>query len=596
LVANFQISQMNSENNIEFYQSLESIKSLDIWNIQRELNSATKNENENWDENILTERKILYLNLNNGKLIANNFTTDVNGKVQGNVTFSESEYKYLEFRLENSKNNWLKSRYAHILWEKYKHKKFAESALTEYIACINQIKGEEARELSIILSSIFYISKTTKIDIEKIRVFTIELMRETPLWIKGSILREALHHNILEKSKLVSLANEIEIFVDLKNADSYFTNENNLNIALQLFQKIGKSATKVYSLFAQNEDLIINQHPNDEEFIKITYVGNKALYHKQAKEIEKYNATMLEYNRLKQSVKLNKISIPLDDDTTIKFNEFLNLKSNFLLQRPAEEILAYFAEIEEILVDSEKLRKIAESGAKKSFIHLFNTITFDINTNFKVLTEKEKIDKEVLNNYIISHNVQCYTLFLKVFSQGIISGKLNYYNVYSFFEQYSWYGQKTKRSINKDSTIDNSSWLSLLAPGLHSLFAQYELSILLNTNKVNNFILAIDSLTLKFEGALRDFIRLCGGNTSKDKNGELKEQLLEELLENEIVVKYFSTKDIDLFKFTFTSRGNNIRNNVAHSFMEFSDYGLNVACLVFLCLLRLGKYTLKYTR
>lgn len=142
------------------------------------------------------------------------------------------------------------------------------------------------------------------------------------------------------------------------------------------------------------------------------------------------------------------------------------------MQRPAEEILAYFAEIEDILVDSGKLRKIAEGRVNKSFMHLLNTITFDINTNFKVLTEKEKIEKEVLNSYIISHNIQCYTLFLKVFSQGIISGKLNYYNVYSFFEQYSWYGQKTKRSINQDSLNDNSSWLSLLAPGLHSLFAQ----------------------------------------------------------------------------------------------------------------------------
>ncbi|MCZ8145965.1 DUF4209 domain-containing protein [Flavobacterium sp.] len=584
---------MNPENNIEFYQSLESIKSLDIWNIQRELNSATKNENGDWDENILTERKILFLNLNNGKLISNIFTTDLNGKVQGDVSFSELEYKYIEYRLEDSKNNWLKSRYAHLLWEKYKHKKFAESALAEYSACINQIKSEEARELSIILSAIFYISKNAKIDQEHVRIFAIELMKETPIWIKGSILREALHHNLLEKSRLVSIANEIETFVDFKNADSYFTNEVNLNIALPLFQKIAKSATKVYSLLAQNEDLIIKQHPNDDEFIKITHVGNKALYHKQAKEIEKYDATMREYNRLKESVKLNKISIPLGDDATIKFNEFLNLKSNFLLQRPAEEILAYFAENEELLVDSGKLREIAEGRVNKSFMHLLNTITFDINTNFKVLTEKEKIDKEVLDSYIISHNIQCYALFLKVFSQGIISGKLNYYNVYSFFEKYSWYGQKTKRIINQDSAKDNSLWLSLLAPGLHNLFAQYELSILLNTNKVNNFILAIDSLTLKFEGILRDFIRLCGGNTSKDKNGELKEQLLEELLENEIVIKYFSTKDIDLFKFTFTSRGNNIRNNVAHSFMEFSDYGLNVASLVFLCILRLGKYTLE---
>lgn len=584
---------MKSENNNEFYQSLENINSLNIWNIQRELNSAIKNVNEDWDENIYTERKILYLNLNNGKLISNTFTTDVNGKIQGNVTFSEQEYKYLKFRLEQSKNNWLKSRYAHVLWEKFKHKKYAESALADYIACINQIKSKEASELSIIVSAIFYISRSTKIEIEKIRKFTSELIIETPRWLKGLILKEALDHNILESLQLNTIADDVEIFVELKDTNSYFTNENNLYIALNLFKKIGKSPDKVYSLFALNEDLIINQHPDDAEFIKITHVGKKALFHKKAKEIEKYDTTMCEYNRLKQGVKLNKISIPLDDDTTVKFNEYLNIKSQFLLQRPTEEILAYFAEIEDILVDSVKIREISEKNIEKSFMHLLNTITFDINTNFKVLTKKEKIDKEVLNNYIISHNIQCYSLFLKVFNQGMISGKLNYYKIYSFFEQYSWYGQKTKRSIDQNSVNDESSWLSLLAPGLHNLFAQYELSILLNSNKINNFILAIDSLTLKFEGALRDFIKLCGGNTSKDKNGDLKEQLLEELLENEIIKKYFSTKDIDLFKFTFTSRGNNIRNNVAHSFMGYSDYGLNIACLVFLCILRLGKYTLK---
>ncbi len=125
--------------------------------------------------------------------------------------------------------------------------------------------------------------------------------------------------------------------------------------------------------------------------------------------------------------------------------------------------------------------------------------------------------------------------------------------------------------------------------------AQFEFSVLMNTNKINNFILAIDSMTIKFEGALRDFIRLCGGNTTTSKKGVLVEQVLEELLENHTTKNYFSNKDIELFKYAFTQKGKNLRNNVAHSFMQFSDYTWEAVMLVFLCILRLGKYTLEET-
>lgn len=170
-------------------------------------------------------------------------------------------------------------------------------------------------------------------------------------------------------------------------------------------------------------------------------------------------------------------------------------------------------------------------------------------------------------------------------------GKINYYKIYDFFESQTWYGTKFKRGMTDNEIDQNSNWLTLLAPGTHNFLAQFELSVLMNTNKINNFVLAMDSLTLKFEGALRDFIRLSGGNTSTSKDGELKEQLLEELLENQTTKKYFTEKDIELFKYTFTRKGINLRNNIAHSFLEFSDYNLQSVTLVFFCILRLGKYT-----
>lgn len=112
-------------------------------------------------------------------------------------------------------------------------------------------------------------------------------------------------------------------------------------------------------------------------------------------------------------------------------------------------------------------------------------------------------------------------------------------------------------------------------------------------NLVPSYILCIDSLTLKFEGALRDYIRLLGGNTSTEKRDGLKEQTLEELLSNKLITDSFSLEDITLFEYVFTNKGWNLRNNVAHCFYPLSSYSFEMATLVLFCILRLGKYRLE---
>jgi hypothetical protein len=113
-------------------------------------------------------------------------------------------------------------------------------------------------------------------------------------------------------------------------------------------------------------------------------------------------------------------------------------------------------------------------------------------------------------------------------------------------------------------------------------------------DNLQNYVLCVDSLTAKFEGALRDFIRLQGGTTTIEKRGELQEQLLEELLQNKIITELFSKEDISLFTYVFTKKGWNIRNNIAHCFYPYSSYSFDKATLVFICILKLGRYKLTY--
>lgn len=574
----------------EFYKSLENLDSLNIWDIQKEL-CLDKKIKGVWRSRIITERKVLLFELNRGRLLSNVQLTNSKGKITQLPIFLKPDIKYLQNRLDQTSNIWLKSRYAHLLWQETKHLKYAEIAIEYYIKTIDKNKSKEYTEIVNLLSAILFLAKNTKKKINEAKQLSIELIDFLPTWQKAYLINAILENNIFYKKELLLFADKIISWVETSDPSYYFNNKYILEIAINLFNKLQRPLYEIYDALACNEDFIINQHPNDKDFIKFTATGTKAKYLKKARQKQFSEDVFKEYNRLKQKVELGKFSFILDEKHTEIFNQYLNMISEAILKLPSESVLAFFSINEDILVDPKLNESNSKVTVKKSIQNLFTISVFDINSNFKMLTEKDKLDREIIKNYAILHTIQCYSLFLKVFINGILSGKLNYYKVYDYLEKHTWYGTKFKRNIAIKEIDKDTTWLTMLAPGIHNLLTQFELSILLNTNKINNFILSIDSLTLKFEGALRDFIKLSGGNTTKEKNDEIEEQLLEELLENSKTKEFFTEKDIELFKFTFTKKGKNLRNIVAHSFMEYSDYSLETAFLIFFCIIRLGKYT-----
>lgn len=574
---------------IEFYKSLEELKSLNVWSISKELMICDNIKSTVWRKRIMTERKILFYNLNNGLLESNVQSTNRKGQIINVVKFSKAEIIFLIKRLSETTNAWLSARYSHILWQETKNNNYAEIAIDKYIESVNMIKSAEALEINNILPAIMFISQKTKKRTDVVKKLINELITGIPNWFKFTILNNILKQNFLKPFELTAIADQVLGWLEKEIPTSYFTNKQSLEVCLVLFDKIKRPNESIYELLARNEDLVIAEH-EDESFVKLTATNAKAKYLKKAKKITEYEQTLEECTRLKQTISLAKTSIPLDDEFHDIFNQYLRQKSDVIISWPTESILSYFSSCDELIPDPLQIDEIAKTSLKNSIYNLASVHTFDINGNTKHLSDQEKLEREKLQAYIIANNVQIYTLFLRVFIDCMLMGKLNYYKIYAYLEDRTWYGYKFKQGLSHKED-DTTSWLTLLAPGIQSYLGQFELSVIMNTNKVNNFVLCIDSMTLKFEGSLRDFIRLSGGTTMAERKGEIQEQLLEELLEHKITKQYFTEKDIEFFKFTFTKKGKNIRNNVAHSFMEFSDYNLQVASQVFFCLLRLGKYT-----
>jgi hypothetical protein len=574
----------------EFYESLENLDSLNVWKINRTLRETGKTSGE-WEKKLITERKSLALIFNDGELVSNIQVTDVSGAAVNACSFGESEITYLEERFQETKNSWVKTRYATILWNETKKNGYAELAIDGFLKIL-ETNGKDNEEIVTIISAALFLAKKTKRKIEDVKSKVLEVFWAAPSWGKGNILDGILKHNLFNNLELQEIAEKLHIWYTDDKEAHYFSKKQNLEIAIRLFQKLNRPKEIIYELLADNEDLIIKGHPKDNDFIKYLGTGAKAEYLKKAKKNEEYDQVIKEYNRLKQTLELNKVSVELDEKYVDLLNRYIKKKSEAILALPTDSILAFFALDEELLVDPEEIKENSKKSVKNSLQNLFTTSTLDINSNFKRIAGNDILEQEVLKNYTISHNVKFYSLFLTTFAEGIIRGKINYCRIHDFFEKNTWYGTRMNRGFKESAMDEDSSWITMIAPGLHNFFAQFEMGVLMNTQKINNFILAIDSLAVKFEGALRDFIKLVGGNTTVQKNGVFQEQLLEELLGNLVAQKLFSKRDLSLFEYTFTRKGKNIRNNVAHCFMLFSDYSLQSISLIFLCFLRLGKYEL----
>jgi hypothetical protein len=175
---------------------------------------------------------------------------------------------------------------------------------------------------------------------------------------------------------------------------------------------------------------------------------------------------------------------------------------------------------------------------------------------------------------------------------GIKSGHLTFENFLSFLVQDSWIG-KPHPYIDLGGKEVDINLVNILSPAIVEYFVQIQAW---TSSKFYHpsFVLCIDSLTLKIETLLRSFCERLNIGTSIGRQKGMQEAYIHNVLENPIFKKYFNEDDILFFKYLFANEGGlNLRNNVAHSFYDFSEYTSDKMLLLIAALLRLAKYNVK---
>ncbi|MBV2228083.1 MAG: DUF4209 domain-containing protein [Sphingobacterium mizutaii] len=502
--------------------------------------------------------------------------------------------QYLNERIKETNNNLLKAKYYHLLYFFSNNNKNINYAIEAYKMaleeCLNN-HGDLNRHIRFqeILNIVIELSKKFKYKTEEIKTQIFSYLESPDLydrmktWIIDSVVK-SIFFKVQDLKNLPKLC----IAIASRETKHRFI-EINLPLALNIATKIqdNKLIEEINELLGDNDFKEIKEydcrpesmaipHQNNSKYIKIIQ------YYKKAKNKSKLESATLAYNNNKKQCKFIKTtnsSIINNRLTEEQINEAIISTSN----QPPKSIMCNLIWGDILpLCPNEILDTYVDQNKNNFMLKLMKPVYHDINNNHQEITTRDYLR---FNKYAETIPFTTY-LVLEIILNALQNKRLSYGKTAKILSSDLFFGFPL--TITRNDEDLKYTWFQMVDTGLKSFFDQCRLIL---TEKEPNWTITLDILSLKFEGILRDIIGLVDGVITKvDKQGNTVDLLLDDLLRNEVIEKIFTKDDINLFQFTLTNKGNNIRNNVAHSFYKPQDYSIQKVIMVLLCVLRLAKF------
>jgi hypothetical protein len=504
----------------------------------------------------------------------------------------DDNFDYIKTRANKVQNPKYKAKYNHLLWlSPQKHIDFAKEAIESYLLLLKNSSFSVDDNLQCLsfgkyFKNLFILSQTVNHKKDEIISYLVSLMESDKL---NDFTKYSLMDFIIENGKKIDASITQKFYDYSKNKISDLDErvlERYLKLLVILSRKLNTSPSEFHEKLG---DYHLSQLENEKNkgFIAHHYYTNALEEYKKANNKEKIEQTAVLLEQAKKTIDLKKVSFELEDEN---FNKALNqwwsftkTKANQIVENYDSKVIYEYLILDKIFPSATVLNEKISTP----IFDLFTAMAFDINKNVS------KTKTSGLNPYFVHiENLSIRHIWL-VISKGIKTGKISYESLIDYLKNSSWYGQDFTY-IDSNNETQGFNWIELLSPSLQSFFVQSEVDLKTNIHNPQGYILAIDSLVLKFEGLLREFSRMIGAQTIEIKDNGTEERIgFDKLLDNEKLKALIPEDDIAFFKFLFTSSGMNLRNNVAHCFFTTKNYTSAVMLLLIVALLRLGNYELK---
>ena len=503
---------------------------------------------------------------------------------------------YLQNRIKGiTQNNFLLSRYYNALYELTNNQKYCKEAIKSSYSLFNYyISHEEPNYIKAYqeLGYVFRMSRRIKADQTLIESDLVSLLKGdtvpdlTKYWILYAI---KTNYNCC-KYKSLSFAPDLCLDIFSRTED-YTWCKNFLEVGLFFANHFNTNNQSVfYEYLGDNELKRINEENNQENIVVAHTNQNVYLqmmkYYKKSGNNEKLVYATKKYNENKSSLKY--ITIEDSQALTEKDRESISGIIERMGKCRVEELFYFLSCDNRYIYPSHKtIDETWEKVNHANYFHMkhFTPVKNDINGNQQETTY-ESIHKFQVFQWWITNS---FNLVLKkILAINIDNRRLTYGRVKQILLQHTTFGMDIV--VIRGQKEIKYTWFDRVDFAIKDYFKQFQNEL---KGKTSDWRLTINTLAIQFEGILRDFIREYSGETTKVKDGKktvVAEMLLDDLIRTESFAKMFSEEDKDLFLYTFTNEGYNIRNNIAHGFYLPCDYTSFKATLVFLCILRLVRY------
>jgi hypothetical protein len=553
--------------------------------------------------------------LNDNKLSPKFTWTDERGEIIEYPSlnrFNERTYSYLIERLDFTHNPLIKARYSHLLWlSPKKHSKYAEMAIDSYLELIriyekkDKDKPEEHYGLDIInsLRNAFFIGYQIKSSkLADIKSEIIRLVKDFNLKSRSTfVLRFNLIELMLKEKKTFSRSDFIgiekvcweiaELAVEKGNTDGAI---KQLELGEKIDSRLNQKSKEWRKRIAELYETLVKQTEEGNNLAALSFCQQALENYKIIKDTKKISEIEKKYDDLRESMKLKEFKQKIDLSEHIKRCREIATK---LAKEEPEKIVKKLIVWKQLLPKYKDMQKIAEDIGEKHPVHkIFSKVVMDQrgHTAQHFTEEDEEKYYGILEQYNMDLQINKIPLIREIFFSVLRNKKLTTKVLLEFMVKNSWYGKNITKKLGEGREI-TYSWINLLAPSIHEYFKEME-RFFLELNNRPNLVLAIDSLTLKIEGLLRDMCEFSGVSTfyqTKDKKGRniTREKDLHALLHNEKIKELFDEDDLLFFRFLLVEQaGLNLRHRVAHSLLYFQEYSVDLMNLLILALLRIGKY------
>lgn len=506
----------------------------------------------------------------------------------------DDNFDYIKTRANQVQNPKYKAKYNHLLWlSPQKHIDFAKQAIESYLSLLENSSFSVDDNLQCLsfgkyFKNLFILSQTINYKKEEIINYLVSLLESQKL---NDFTKYSLMEYIVDNGKNIEVSIKQAFFDYSKNKIEHLAErvlESYLKLLVLLSQKLKISPNEFHEKLG---DYHISQLETEKNkgFIAHHYYTNALEEYKKANNKEKIEQTSVLLEQAKKTIDLKKISVSSEDNEELQnlLNQWWDntiKKIDYLIENGNSKDIFGFLIVENLFPKAEKLNE----EKRPTILDLVTTITFDINKNVSKNNKSSGI-----NLYSLHINNFSIRQIWLVFSEGIKSGKISFESLIDYLKNNSWYGNDFTY-LDTNNETQGFNWIELISPSLQSFFVQSEIDIKTNSNNPQGYILAIDSLVLKFEGLFREFSRMIGAQTIEIKDNGTEERIsFDKLLDNEKLKALLPTDDIAYFKFLFLSDGMNLRNNIAHSFFKTKNYTSGTMLLLIVALLRLGNYKLE---